>query len=188
MTSRLVLPLGAVLAAFVALAAVATRVGSQDGSESAVRALHDVFDADWERALRENPTWASSLGDRRYNDRWPDRTLDAIERSHQETIRTLARLEAIDRSQLPAPEQLNYDLFRGRVRDEIEGHRFRGFLLALDQRRGSRRRTSCATASTSKRSRTTRTGSPACGAWAALWTRPSPCWNRGSPRAGRSPG
>ncbi len=34
----------------------------------AVRALHALFDAEWERAMRENPTWASELGDRRYND------------------------------------------------------------------------------------------------------------------------
>src|SRR5688572_31961992 len=60
MTTRILVPLAVAVASLVALAALTTGVGSQDGSQAAVRELHDLFDADWERVMRENPTWASS--------------------------------------------------------------------------------------------------------------------------------
>jgi uncharacterized protein (DUF885 family) len=137
MTTRLLVPLGAALAALVAVAALTTRAGSPGGSSpSAVQELHALFDTEWERVMRENPTWASSLGDRRYNDRWPDVSVTAAERFHQEDARALRKLEAINRSALPAGEQLNYDLFRRSYADRIEGHRFRSFLMPLDQQGG----------------------------------------------------
>ena len=36
------------------------------------RALHALFDREWEWELTQDPLWASYLGDRRWNDRWPD--------------------------------------------------------------------------------------------------------------------
>ncbi|MEJ2523196.1 MAG: DUF885 domain-containing protein, partial [Gammaproteobacteria bacterium] len=48
----------------------------------AEEALEELLAAEWERTLAETPTWASSLGDPRYNDRWPDLSMEAIEASH----------------------------------------------------------------------------------------------------------
>ena len=45
---------------------------------NAARALHDLFDRDWEYQMEQNPVWASSLGDRRWNDKWSDESLSAI--------------------------------------------------------------------------------------------------------------
>ncbi len=50
--------------------------------EASVTALHDTFDEAWERDLRDNPTFASALGDRRYNDKWPDLSIASIKRQH----------------------------------------------------------------------------------------------------------
>jgi uncharacterized protein (DUF885 family) len=137
MTTRLLVPLGAALAALVAMAALNLGSGSPDVSPaSAVKELHALFDTEWERIMRENPTWASSLGDRRYNDRWPDVSVAATERFHEEDVRALRQVEAINRAALPAGEQLNYDLFRRNYADRIEGHRFRSFLMPLDQQEG----------------------------------------------------
>jgi uncharacterized protein (DUF885 family) len=98
--------------------------------------LHALFDEEWERWMKENPTWASALGDRRYNDRWPDVSLEAIERHHQEDRRALARLKGIDRALLPERERLNYDLFQRQYEESIEEHRYRTYQMPLSMREG----------------------------------------------------
>jgi uncharacterized protein (DUF885 family) len=100
------------------------------------RALHQLFDEEWEWTMRESPTFASSLGDRRYNDRWRDESLEAHEARHRHRLETLKRLGAIDRARLPAPDQLNYDLFRKTLETDIEGHKFGFYLLPVNQRGG----------------------------------------------------
>jgi uncharacterized protein (DUF885 family) len=76
---------------------------------------------DWERQMRESPTWASSLGDRRYNDRWEDLSLPAIEQRHRADLASIDALRSIPREQLPPGDRLNYDLFlRMRATDVAE--------------------------------------------------------------------
>ena len=41
-------------------------------------ALHAFFEAEWNYEMEQNPTRASSLGDRRWNDRWGDNSQEAI--------------------------------------------------------------------------------------------------------------
>ena len=111
------------------------------GSTAAVAAgpaedLQTLFDREWERGLVENPVSASYLGDPRYNDRWPDLTLAAIEHSHQGDRAALAALRAIDRAALPAAQQLDHDLFEREYRERLEGYRFRGFLVPVDHSSG----------------------------------------------------
>ncbi len=91
-----------------------------------------LFDEVWENTLRENPTFASSLGDKRYNDKWGDNSLAAYERRHKENIATLARLNKIDRSELSVSDQLNYDLFQKDYEKSIESFKFKGYLLPIN--------------------------------------------------------
>lgn len=102
----------------------------------AVADLHALFDAEWERGLREYPENATYLGDRRYDDRWADLSLEAIAASHAADRAALARLAGIDRALLPAAEQLNHDLFKRQYDEAVEGHAFRQFLIPLNQRGG----------------------------------------------------
>ena len=51
----------------------------------ATKALHELFDSEWQRTLRENPTQASRLGDRRYNRLWDDVSDEAINASAAKT-------------------------------------------------------------------------------------------------------
>jgi uncharacterized protein (DUF885 family) len=103
---------------------------------AATKTLHALFDAEWEYAMRESPTFASSLGDRRYNDRWDDVSLAAIERRHAHDIKVLAQLKAIDRAGLSAADQLNYDLFQKEYETSVEGYKYRWHLVPLNQRGG----------------------------------------------------
>jgi prolyl oligopeptidase len=95
-----------------------------------------LLDEHWEWQLREDPVSASRLGDRRWNDQWPDMSLDAIERRHQEEREVLRRLRLIDSSALTQKDQLNYDLFRRELENSVEGHQFKAYLMPISQRGG----------------------------------------------------
>jgi uncharacterized protein (DUF885 family) len=60
----------------------------------------------WEWQLEQDPVSASSLGDRRFNDRWTDNSLQAIEIRHKQQQAFLDRVRLIDASQLSATDQL----------------------------------------------------------------------------------
>lgn len=125
------------LAALVVLAvpAAAPAALAEPAGDAAAR-LHALFDAEWERGLRENPVGASYMGDRRYNDLWPDLSLKALEASHAADRSALERLMAIDRAALSPADQLNRDLFERDLAERIEGFRFRQFLVPLDHSNG----------------------------------------------------
>src|SRR5690349_10627335 len=101
-------------------------------SESA--RLHALFDAEWDHTMETSPTWASQSGDRRFNDRWPDLSVAAIEREHQHAKEVLQKLVSIDRAKLPEVDQTNLDLFRWQLEDDIEEFRFGGHFIPLNQR------------------------------------------------------
>src|SRR5262245_41867365 len=98
--------------------------------------FRDLLASEWEVTLRESPTFASHLGDKRYNDRWPDVSLTAVGRRHEHRKDVLARLDAIDPAQLSAADRLNYQLYRKEVAESIEAQPFRWHLVPLDQRGG----------------------------------------------------
>lgn len=115
----------------VALVTRAPAAMPQDNPQ--VQRLHQLFEREWDRQMRASPVRASSLGDRRFNDRWPDLSLDAIERRHRADEQALAELVKIDRASLPPSEQINYDLFKWQYRDRLEAHRFHEYLFPLNQ-------------------------------------------------------
>jgi uncharacterized protein (DUF885 family) len=103
---------------------------------AATRALHDLFAAEWDYDMQQWPERASGLGDRRWNDRWSDDSLAAFARRNQHSQDVLAQMDRIDRGSLSPADQLNYDLFRKGFQDSVEGYKFHGFLLRLNQREG----------------------------------------------------
>lgn len=95
-----------------------------------------LIDEVWEWQLEQNPVFASSLGDRRFNDRWADNSIEAIEDRHRQRWIFLDRVIAIDPSQLSAADQLNYDLFRRDLQSDIDGHQYKAWLMPVSQRGG----------------------------------------------------
>lgn len=98
--------------------------------------LHALFKEEWEYHLRENPTFASMLGDRRYNDRWPDISLAAIERRYEHKKDVLKRLAMIDYHALSDADKINYTLFRREYEMDVEGHQYRWYLLPINHQDG----------------------------------------------------
>ena len=95
-----------------------------------------LLDEHWEWTLSNSPEMASALGDRRFNQAWQDRSIDAIEQRHKKAREFLGRAYAIDRNALQDDEQLNYELFRRQLQDEVDEHQFKGYLLPFSQRGG----------------------------------------------------
>jgi uncharacterized protein (DUF885 family) len=84
-----------------------------------VAKLHDLFDREWEFRLQEDPLFATSVGRHEYDDRLPSVTVADLERQNATTKTMLGELAAIDRSQLPAEEQVNSDIFRRQLEDRV---------------------------------------------------------------------
>ncbi|MEZ5429502.1 MAG: DUF885 domain-containing protein [Pyrinomonadaceae bacterium] len=124
------------LVALILFGAFVTGFSQKPGSNEATRELYDLFDSEWQINLGENPTFASFLGIKSYNDRWGDRSLEAIEKRHRRRIGTLEKLKKIDRSALSVADRLNYDLFRKNYEEDIEAHRFKSYLLPINQQGG----------------------------------------------------
>ena len=123
------------LAAAAALA-VAFIAPAQAQSNDASKALHQLFDEEWERGLRENPVNASYQGDKRYNDRWSDASLAAIEASQAADRKALERIRAIDRNALSPADQLNYDTFLWLQEKAVERQKFRTYLQPISHQGG----------------------------------------------------
>ena len=109
--------------------------------------------------MEQHPTRASSLGDRRWNDRWGDSSLDAISKRHDHDIETLTKLTKVDRAALSPSDQLNYDLFKKDYENEIEGFQYQLVSLAAQSaERSTHGKPAGRCASLSTPSKTTRTG------------------------------
>lgn len=98
--------------------------------------LAALFKLDWEHTMRDNPEFATEAGYPGFNDRWTDNSLDAIARRKRESQAPLKVLQSIRRARLDPAGQLNYDLFRRNVENAIEGARFPGEYLAINQLSG----------------------------------------------------
>ncbi|HLM52501.1 MAG TPA: DUF885 family protein, partial [Pseudoxanthomonas sp.] len=99
-------------------------------------ALHALFAEEWEGGLRQSPENASYSGDRRYNDRWTDFSLEAIASRAAADRAALQKLQAIDRGALSAADRLDYDTFLWQLQRSVERQRFREYLQPLSHQGG----------------------------------------------------
>ena len=95
-----------------------------------------LLDEVWQWRLATYPTFASELGDKRYNDRWEDLSLDAIDRRQAERREFLRRLYAIDRTALDEAGKFDYELFRRDLQNNVDEAGFKGYLMPFDHRGG----------------------------------------------------
>ena len=103
---------------------------------SATANLHALFDADYQRELREDPLNASYVGDDRYNNRLPDLNPTAQAAQEQAVRDSRGALRAIDRNTLSAEDQLNYDIYLRELDEKIAGFRFHEERMPVTQHGG----------------------------------------------------
>lgn len=118
------------------LAVVAGLMTVSAAFADATEDFHALLDEHWEWVLDSNPVLASSLGDKRGNDRWGDNSLEGIQAGHDAEKEFLRRAYAIDRDALSEEDQLNHELFRRELQDSVDGFQFKSYLLPFSHRGG----------------------------------------------------
>ncbi|HEV7517515.1 MAG TPA: DUF885 domain-containing protein [Thermoanaerobaculia bacterium] len=88
-------------------------------AETAAARLHDLFAREWESRLAADPLQATAVGRHEYDARLPEATVAAFERQVRQARGFLAELAAIDRTQLPAADQVDADIWKRQVGNGI---------------------------------------------------------------------
>jgi uncharacterized protein (DUF885 family) len=134
-------PSAAVLGA--AGAAAAAAAGSAGGSTASspaasaadptdpAAALHALFAEEWEHTLREDPLFATSVGDNRFNDRLPSVGPADLARRDRHSRAILERLRAIDPARLGEADRVSYDLFSRELADAVTEYRFKTYRQSI---------------------------------------------------------
>ena len=112
------------------------RSADSDETKAATKAFHELIDNEWQRTLRDDPEFASWLGDHRFDTRWQDLSFDAIQRRHEYRQSVLEHLAKIDSPLLSKLDRVSYELFRGQNQNAIEAFKFGWHLVPLTQRGG----------------------------------------------------
>ncbi len=98
--------------------------------------LKNLLDDSWEFDLREDPLYATRVGDHRYDDLLPRQTIADNQRRLEAKRQFLQRLKQINRDKLTRPEQINYDTFRRLTEDEIAEYELETYLIPITNRWG----------------------------------------------------
>ncbi|HEX2764484.1 MAG TPA: DUF885 domain-containing protein [Allosphingosinicella sp.] len=109
------------LSLFVGAALIAVATPAQGAPANDLKTLIDDYYA-W--LLRENPTYATSLGVRDYDDRIEDISLANRDRQTAAAKRFLARLDAIPADALTPAERVNRAILRRTLAEAIEGNSY----------------------------------------------------------------
>lgn len=129
--SRAVLPL------ILASLALPAELAAQHPSIAARRdALRQAIDQEWEWHLKNSPETATEIGDNRYNAEWSDYSA-AGEQKHIDHERSeIPIFEAIDTTGFPEQDRLNKTLMLRRLRQTVEGAKFRNWEMPVDPMNG----------------------------------------------------
>jgi len=100
-------------------------------AKSANAPLVKLFDTTWEEDLADDPLSATQIGDPRYNDRWPDMSVEALDRRQKKNYARLQSLLKINREKLGKDDQLNFDLFQRDIKTRIEAYQFKPWVFAV---------------------------------------------------------
>jgi uncharacterized protein (DUF885 family) len=97
------------------------------------KALNEVFSDYWEQQLKDSPEFASTLGDKRYDDQLSDYSAAGYNAQLERDRAFLDRLGAIDTAGLPAQEQLSKDLLVRKLVEVQEQARFKPWEMPVSQ-------------------------------------------------------
>jgi uncharacterized protein (DUF885 family) len=122
---------------YLVAAMIASSLSCGSGrSAAATVELQRLAETYWEWRLQEFPRFATSIGDRRYNDRLSDLSLEAFEKRQVYRRELLQALEQVRRSRLAPSDRITYDLLHRELEAAIENFSLKSHLLAVSQLAG----------------------------------------------------
>ncbi len=98
--------------------------------------LFTLLNDEWEYEIRAHPEMATGLGDNRYNDRLDDRSSQFFQSELEQNRNFLARVESIDAKNLSSTDVLSRELMIRKLRQNIEGAKFKPWEMPVDQVNG----------------------------------------------------
>ncbi|AOE50417.1 DUF885 domain-containing protein [Kangiella sediminilitoris] len=103
-------------------------------AEEASEKLNQLFAENFEQSLKLNPIRATAIGDNRYNDQLPNfLSAEYRMKMHNFTASWLQKVKQIDRTLLSGQDRLSYDVFVYQSELALEGEKFPGHLIPLNQ-------------------------------------------------------
>ena len=100
------------------------------------KALNQVFEDYWQDGLAHSPEFASTLGDKRYNDKISDYSVKAFNEGLAREQGFLMRLAAIDPTGFTDQEKISRELLLRDITDDQEGAEFKEWEMPINQMGG----------------------------------------------------
>lgn len=100
------------------------------------KALSQIFNDYWEDRLKHSPEFASSLGDKRYNDQISDYSVKAYNDGLEREQGFMMRLAAIDPAGFTDQEKISRELLLRQFVDDQEAAEFKGWEMPVNQMGG----------------------------------------------------
>jgi uncharacterized protein (DUF885 family) len=100
------------------------------------KALNALFHSYWEDVMLHDPEFASTIGDKRYNDKISDYSVKAVNEELERGQNYLLKLAAIDPAGLTDQEKTSRDLLLGKLTEDQEAADFKEWEMPVDQMGG----------------------------------------------------
>ena len=100
------------------------------------KALNDLFHEFWEASLKQSPEFASSLGDKRYNDKISDVSVKAVNEWLAREQGWMLKLGAIDPAGLSDQEKISRELLLRQFAEDQEAADFKEWEMPVNQMGG----------------------------------------------------
>ncbi len=98
--------------------------------------LHQIFDSYWEYRLKADPTFATYIGDHRYDDQLPDYSEQGFYAELDTLKNYLAESEKINPKNLSETDRVSLLIFQRIIKDRLEGAKFKNFVFPISQQNG----------------------------------------------------
>jgi uncharacterized protein (DUF885 family) len=100
-------------------------------SAAPAKALHALFDADWQDAMALDPVEASRHGDAAARDKMPSALPAVFEAAAKRDAQRLEAVRAIRRDRLSATDRINADIFQFMLEDRVAQYAFRPWRMPM---------------------------------------------------------